>query len=335
VAVLLISPPTGDLTQPYTALPALTAHLRARGFEVTQRDLGIEHANYWAQPGRTGVLLRELQASLSTDPRDGGWEDYVDLNVMASLLLPHEDDLAEVLGHLRAPDVVEDMPGLSHLLRLLASYQGLLSLAERRAFGEGSSFQELTVPEAMTALARPPRVLAEFLDEVARPALTRLQPGIVGISITYPRQLYPALLLCQLVRDTLTGTRVVLGGAYLSTIAETFTSRPELNSLWDNVVVGEGETAFHELCQAVEADSEPVVGIPNMIFQSEGRVIRSARHADEDLNAVDEQGDLVIPPLYQRRVWIGRLLSCHSRLPSSLPAPSAFYSTVSAWPKIP
>jgi len=287
VAVLLVSPPTGDLTQPYTALPALTAHLRARGIEIAQRDLGIEQANYWAQSGRTAVLLQDLQEALSVDPRTGGWEDYVDLNVMASLLMPHADDLASFLGQLRAADVVEDIPELSYLLRLLASYQGLLSLAERLAFGEGSSFQELTVPEAMTALTRPPRVLAEFLHEIAEPAFAAMQPGIVGISITYPRQLYAGLLICQLVRDVLPGTKVVLGGAYLSTIAETFIGRSELTPLWDYAVSGEGETAFYELCKAIEAGDETVEHIPNLIFMRDGRMIQSRHHLDEDLNALE------------------------------------------------
>jgi anaerobic magnesium-protoporphyrin IX monomethyl ester cyclase len=287
VTVLLVSPPTGDMTQPYTALPALAGHLRARGIEILQRDFGIEHANYWAQAGRTAVLLQDLQDALLMDPRDGGWEDYVDLNVMAGLLTPHANDLAAELGRLRADNVVDDMAALSHLLRILASYQGLLSLTERRAFGEGSSFQELTVPEAMQALANPPRVHTDFLRDVAAPALTELRPEIVGISITYPRQLYPALLTCQLVRTILPGTRVVLGGAYLTTIAETFTGRPELNPLWDYVIVGEGETAFYELCHAVESGSTDVSGVPNLLFRREGRVISSTGHVDEDLNALE------------------------------------------------
>ena len=282
--VLIISMPVGDLTQPYSSLPTLTAQLRRAGVSTGQTDYGIEFAHYWLAPERLPRLLGLLHGRIgeidAAGPSGGDWETYVDLKVLASQFA-RGDRFDRELDRLRDPGIVEDLPGLSGLLRRLGGFQSLVAVAERAVFAPASSFHAAGRDEG-TAMIRAPHFLyGDFVAEVVIPTIAADPPRLLGISVTYPRQLYPALVACAAMRRALPGIRIVLGGAYLSTVVETFVERPELRDLWDFVVDGEGESALVGLVKAM-AEGGGVEPIPNLIFQQDGTVRRSARQRFEE-----------------------------------------------------
>jgi anaerobic magnesium-protoporphyrin IX monomethyl ester cyclase len=287
--LFLLSMPMGDMTQPYTALPALAGHLRPLGYEVGQKDYGIEFAHFWSEPSRLCRLWDLLEAAMLRHERLGvsaaDWEDYVDLKLLAGRIGPHIPACRTLLLQLQSKDVICDLGLLSERLRLLTTFQSLLDFVERQSNPMGASFQALCREQALRMIEHPAPSHREFIDEVLGPDLMKLNPRMVGVSVTYPKQLYASLLACAAVRLYLPRTKVVLGGAYLSTVVETMFD-PSLRSLWDYVVDGEGETALGMLLAAGN-DPTRVTQVPNLVYQAAECVHRSAYRHEEDLHALN------------------------------------------------
>lgn len=288
--LFLISMPIGDMTQPYTAMPSLAGHLRPRGFDVEQRDYGVEFAHYWSRPGHIERLWADLLAAVEEIEQDGigqaGWEDYVDLRLLCEQLKPVIGSFMECLLELRSKSIIDDLGLLSRRLRLLTNFQTLLGICERRGMPRPTSFQALSRAEAMTALDAPPFVYESFIADRLVPDMVAAQPLMVGISITYPRQLFPSLLACAALRKALPQTKIVLGGAYLSTIIETFFERREIHGLWDYIIEGEGETALLKLLES-GGKLVQLSQVPNLVYQRAGMVLRSAERHEEDIHALN------------------------------------------------
>jgi anaerobic magnesium-protoporphyrin IX monomethyl ester cyclase len=289
----LFSMPLGDLTQPYTSLPSLTGHLRPRGINVTQRDFGIDFAHYWAHPDRFPKLCEGLSnAVLEVEERPvttGEWEDYVDLKILERQIAPFKDCLYASLKQLQAPEIVEDVWTLSKLLRLMTAYQSLLSFTERQAFFPMATFQALSREGGVSAIEHPPELYGRFLSEFMLPKIKEAAPDLIGITITYPKMLYPSLVACAALKRSFPQVPIVLGGAYFSTVAETIHERPELQPYWDFAINGEGETALTRLLEVLDGGGAggSLAEVPNLIYQEEGAVRRSVKHHDEDLPALN------------------------------------------------
>ena len=68
---LLLFPPQAHFTQPYLALPSLTAYLKANGFPDTQqRDLNLESLEYFFSPSRLALARDRVRERLAAFPSD-------------------------------------------------------------------------------------------------------------------------------------------------------------------------------------------------------------------------------------------------------------------------
>src|SRR5262249_47232313 len=172
------------------------------------------------------------------------------------------------------------------LLRLLGSFQSLVNVVERRSLAPAASFQAADRAAVERAIHAPHFLYGRFVDEIVVPHVMASRPDMIGISITYPRQMLPALITCGALRRVATGIRIILGGAYLSTVVETFLERPEVRDLWDFLVDGEGETAITRLAQ-MASDAGSLEDVPNLIYQADGRAIRSKKQRyEEDIHTL-------------------------------------------------
>lgn len=62
--VVLLYPPHASITHPYLSLPTLSAYLRRAGFEVLQRDAGIEAFDLMMEPEYIDVCLQKIRDTL-------------------------------------------------------------------------------------------------------------------------------------------------------------------------------------------------------------------------------------------------------------------------------
>lgn len=264
MSVLLVYPPLGAPHIPPLSAAHLVAHLRARGLAV--RGLDLNNAFYrWAfEAGRLRAAARsagdaeraafaEIEARIETlvDPPPGA--------------RPSEQDrllglAARVFSASRAPEAFEiDWPGVSF----------------RTPFDVFSSAD-------LRRGASSPGLFAGFLDEALEAALEGVR--LVGISVSWPAQILPALRVAAAARRLAPGVRVVLGGAFVAAHGRRMTSTALLD-LVDGLVDGDGEAALERLARGAAPE-----GVPGLVFARDGRLVRNPPAAPvpmDDLPAPD------------------------------------------------
>lgn len=263
--VLLITPPMLQFNAPYAATPRLVGFLRAHSVEVTQADLSLElalrlfsrrgmaaiartlprrsaspavrffrrHAARYAATldgavrflqGRAPELTARILsrrwlpeglrfAQLAANGETWGLEPEDFARHLASLCL---DDLADVIH-----DGVDNRFGL-------ARYAEHLALA-------AASFDPI-----QGALASPPTLVDRLLEEITARLIRRRRPGLVGITIPFPGNLYGALRIARTIKRLVPRTRIALGGGYVNTELRQLIE-PRLFDYVDFVTLDDGE----------------------------------------------------------------------------------------------
>jgi hypothetical protein len=103
------------------------------------------------------------------------------------------------------------------------------------------------------------------------PGLKNLRPRALGISLTYPSQVIPAMTLAALLKDRLPAVPVIFGGNIISAWYDTLEDCPELFDWCDFLVAFEGESALHQLLATLRQGG-PLHRVPNLVHRDRGRV---------------------------------------------------------------
>lgn len=72
-------------------------------------------------------------------------------------------------------------------------------------------------------------------------------PGLIGISIINTSQLIPGLTLASLIKRTDSNIHINIGGSVFTRLINDISRNQELFSIFDSVIVHEGETALLKL----------------------------------------------------------------------------------------
>jgi anaerobic magnesium-protoporphyrin IX monomethyl ester cyclase len=275
--VVLVYCPPSDPTQPYTSLPALTAHLRSHGFAVIQKDLSIEMLDTLLTRQRLASSFyqaRQLAQRCSqahSDKENGyaerfarmaGISDYVIENVEeAKRFLRSEDHFYDLKGYQRSHSVLE----LACDLVSLPYHPTRLSL-QNYEWKAG-----LSTPDLLAATVRgSDNLFMEIFQKSVVPDILSLNPLLVGISVTYQSQIVPAFTLARLLKSTAPELHISIGGAVLHLMQTGLLSDPAFFVFADSFIVGEGETALRSLAENLRAGCA-LDSVPNAIIQSGGR----------------------------------------------------------------
>ncbi len=245
--ILLISPPLTQLNTPYPATAYLTGVLRRRGYEVAQRDLGLELVLRALSRDGLAFLFdaAELAVEAGAAPSErAAWmlarrrryEQIVDAAVR--LLQRRDGTLAYRVVHgdllpLFARDDADEVAwafgeaGVTDHARLLASrfvgevaaligelvtpHFGLSRYAERLAAAQPS------YGPLREALEAEPNPVDALLEALVDDALDSARPDVVGLSVPFPGNVYGALRIAGRIRERAPDVQIVLGGGYVNT----------------------------------------------------------------------------------------------------------------------
>lgn len=253
--VLLVQPPHAKACEPPPGLLALAGHLRARGIPVEVADLNLEvqerllsassleaGAARLAAGGTAGAPLSSARRAVRRAP--------------------------EGLAALRREETYREWGPYRAGLDAVA--EGWTALS--RARGARWSVSDLEVPghsplssEDLLAVAREPERLPLFseLGAAARPLLD-VDPGLIGVSVTYLSQALPAFALAGELRRLGYRGRLVLGGGAVASWAPRLTSGSPMFHVWDGLVAGPGETALELLAQGTQTARAPGLLAPGL-----------------------------------------------------------------------
>jgi anaerobic magnesium-protoporphyrin IX monomethyl ester cyclase len=262
VRIALIYPPLADATQPYSSLAALAGFLRARGnHEAILHDVNLDFALH--------MLTREQMPA----PSAGG-DSFARFKTE---IVREEIDAA--IASLRAAETFLDLARLNHARRVVQDAWDLLNEGPLHATLDSWNVEHLD----RFARDRTANPFFAFLESVTLPMLENAAPHAVGISVTYRRQIVPAITLALLVRQRMR-VPVILGGQMISIWRPALTRLPRLFDWADYAIVFEGETALETLLTALERGA-PLDDVPNLAYRRDGRVHVNSIHV-EDINTL-------------------------------------------------
>lgn len=294
--LLLISPPVANFGQCTSGLSVLTSFLRSRGFDVKQWDLAIEAFHAFHSPEYLARCVEVLERHGVTEVPEA--KDYnahtpdeIDLRDVARRVIG-EIDAAKAA--LRRPGIEHDRDAMRWAFQTIADAGVVMTGAslggyehDFRHFAIPGAFRSwATLEAALTDRARNPYL--EFLEEHALPRILRDRPRAVGISMTYFSQVVPGFTLARLIREKAPGTKLVIGGAYLTAVEDDVPSLPASVLPADAIILHDGEEALERWLRLVLQGDGTAASIPNCYLPGEDGVFarageRSLTHTDLDL----------------------------------------------------
>ncbi|MGC1377008.1 MAG: radical SAM protein [Anaerolineales bacterium] len=286
--ITLFFPPPNNFFQPYTSLPALTAYLRREGYAVTQRDLNIEACEYFLTKKRL-IQARKAAVEKLDSFKGEDEENDPEKHILLRVLLSAD----YVIDHIDEAKKVRHSPVEFYRYDRAVWASNVISLARALISAEyypaewGTDYfvmdNTLTIQGLLDAAEnRTKNIFLSFFQESTIPSIQADQPDLVGISITYPGQLFSSLTLAYLLKKHCPGIHVCLGGAFISTISANIQQKPDFFRFADSLVVGEGEHALLALAKAIETDGD-LSGVPNLMYL-QGDEMKVTEPFTEDVN---------------------------------------------------
>lgn len=285
--ILLLSPPVGNFAQVHPAICLLAAYLRSAGIRAVQRDLAIDCFHYFHAREYLSALKAREQASLEQRARsrfvDQALAGELSAKLRLVLLLDRVSRAVEdAKAELRDPMILDDPSRLAAALRVLKDVGRGISAAHP---GQHFNFQEFRIEGAFAdwhalngALTDPARnLLLPYVENLDLPPAR-----CVGLSVTYPAQLLPALCVAQKWRRTYPAAPIIVGGSYVTQMAETFLVDHRWFDNFDFLVLGDGEAALVALAREGWRPADPAA-IPNLCFRAGTEVRRSHQRSRTDL----------------------------------------------------
>ena len=271
--VALLYPPITDPTSGYHSLSYIDSYARAQGHPAADLvDVNIEAFHHSYSPAGLAWLDQELAA-----PRDYHTYGNYTLNpeVVAAHMLrvgdPDPQRVRNAVATLQDPERFYDYGQYQEAVDGIIAWQNCMSLTGFPGqFREGfhleappmlgvGSVKALTDHALLSRLSRP---YQSYYETVLLPRLARGGYDMIGLNIPYQWQLPFALWLARLVRERLPGVFLVAGGTEVSDVFKSAAERSMVFQVFDSldaIVVGEGETAYVELLEAVNAGRLPTM----------------------------------------------------------------------------
>ena len=332
---LLIFPPQGHFTQPYLSLPSLTAYLRQNGYDdVHQMDVSIESYDHFLSGPRLHRSIERIGAAgrlAELDAKDSlSFSDMEQYQMLSEVALIGEyvaDHIDEAKKVLRTGEEFYDYERYLWAGRTVEQALRVFSAeyAPSKLSAHGfvmrhriESFDEIVA--ALTDEAENP--FPEYFREHTMPEIQKLDPDLIGISITFGSQAIPALALAMQIKAWKPEVHITLGGGLMAYIGEKMSKREELWDLVDSMVMLEGERPLLELCEVVEGKRE-LADVRNIFWRDDAGEVHANSHRDPlditTLPTPDFDGmpldkylspELVLPLAATRGCYWGKCVFC-------------------------
>jgi anaerobic magnesium-protoporphyrin IX monomethyl ester cyclase len=260
----LVFPPQGHFTQPYLALPCLSAYLKENGYQdVELVDASIDAYDRFLSAEYLERCAAKVAEHLPLGAFDG--RGALDFDHMERFRVASE-------AHVAAPGLPERVEGAKRVVRgegfwdREAYLEAMGTLYAGLRLVSAAHFPTVLTPHNFTmgyANDRSEEVLAATLDEdqnpfvehfrtTLLPRLLERQPRLVGLSVIYGSQLIPALTLGRLIKEHLPECHVTAGGGFLAYIGEKLMNAPGIDACLDSIIFHEGERPLLELARTLE-----------------------------------------------------------------------------------
>lgn len=270
--IALIYPPEyNSFWMPYSSLPALTAFLRANGFDTVQEDWNIEIFHKIFTKEELLAIWNKIPPNFNAvSPYPGVPPAGELVKRLKGQIQAIADNIAGAVALFRDAEKFYNIEEYKKAQSVLNDALLVVSLASwdlESALSSPTKARE-------TALNPSSNVYLPFLKEKVD-ALLNKKPTMVGLSVTLPRQLIPALAVAQLIKSSAPDIHITLGGDYPTLISNALENAPEIFKHIDSVVLSEGEVALLGLARTIKEGGH-ISETPGILYAENGTVKRSS-----------------------------------------------------------
>jgi radical SAM superfamily enzyme YgiQ (UPF0313 family) len=294
-SVLLLIPPLTQLNTPYPSTAYLTGFLRSKGICCGQADLGIEMVlRLFSREGLTQVFdeLKSKKASLPPEAERmlanrTAFLDHID--PVVAYLQGRAPFLTAALAqrgyvpqgprfHARSPlpryasredrakqNATLFLEDLADLVQATVTPHFALSRYGEHMARSASSFDGL-----LAALEQAPSLTDQFMLEALWDHVDRMKPGLVGLSVPFPGNLYGAFRIARSLKERHPGIVIALGGGYVNTELRRV-SDLRVFSYVDFVTLDDGERPLLSLIEHLKGE-RPLHALCRTYYRDRHRV---------------------------------------------------------------
>ncbi len=283
----LIFPPQWFPSQPYLALPTLTAFLQHHGHAVDQFDFNIEGYEIFLSRGYLEECLDLIRQRLSqpayTPEENEAKNIYREILGDADYLESVLSGVAEAKEVLRTEELFFQFAVYKRAYTTLKVAMKLISYAHFPSRIDLDSFFMQGNPEENLK-----GLLAATLDRVANPYLNLLEKklmptvawqdyGLVGISVIHVGQVIAGLTLARLLKKSQPHLHIVIGGSVFTRHIDILDNKQALfEEIFDSLILFEGELPLLKLVEQLKAGGD-LNEVPNLIHLDQGRVVKNPK----------------------------------------------------------
>lgn len=293
--VILIFPPGGDICQPYTSLPCLTAVLKQNGHSVIQRDLGLEAFEFFMNLEHIKECYEVgMKRFKQLDKRRKlFFQQQIEYRYLYELLFMKGDIIENYKKGIR---IIRDKQSflvpqqLNLAIKSIETVFGLVSVEFfPTAWGWRNYYQRFNatkVSDLIEALSeKEENMFMRFFKEKIIPDVIKERPDLLGISVSFMSQLIPGLTFAKLIKEKDKNIHICIGGTVLLYMTKILQENVELFSFFDSLILFEGETALLELLEKLRTNRD-FMKVPNLIFYNGKKIIKNEKIHIEDINSL-------------------------------------------------
>lgn len=282
--VLLITPPFTQINTPYPATPQLTGFLQGQGYEVEQRDLGldvilqllsskgVQKMVELAQEFSPATVDEEEQIEFFLSAHEDyqktiasvvrflqGQDEALALRISARTLLPEGPRFLPLLEH---PEILAQFGslGVRDQAKYLASLyiddlSDVIRLVVDRDFSLSRYAEQLAESQAsFTALAQKLESathIDQLIEEQMTNYLEAFKPDVIGFSCPFPGNVYGALRAAAFCKINFPQVKTVMGGGFINTELREISDARIFNYI-DYLIYDDGELPLLKLLELLE-----------------------------------------------------------------------------------
>ena len=289
--VLSVIPPMTQLNTPYPSTAYLTGFLRSRGVDAVQEDLALALVLRLLSPEGLRAIAAKVDA-LPPKKRSAAVQSFAEqqdrylatIGPAIAFLQGRDSTLAHrIVGRHYLPEgprfasldvYVDDEGGdplgwafgalgLTDKAKHLATlYLNDLADVLRDAVDERFEFvryaeslagSQPTFDPLATALAAPPTLVDELLEQLTHEAITKHRPDVVLLSVPFPGSVYAAFRIAQAIKARYPHITTVLGGGFVNTELREL-AEPRVFDHFDYVTLDSGERPLLALLEHLRGE---------------------------------------------------------------------------------
>ena len=298
--VMLIFPPDWYPSKPYLSLPTLTAFLRKAGHSVVQKDVNLEMYEWFFSENCLKLILERVPKQLDRLNKLSGEQRLTDevkklRQALRECTQPYITKLAKKAES--AKDVVRsqefyNVDKLEWAMNVFHEVMRTISLVYSPARicippMETDLTYKLFISHEILAAVEDSQVnvYRDVYNHILKPAIEEEKPDVIGISIALSQQLFSSMTFCSMIKEQFPGIHITIGGNTVTRLRDVLPEIPNLFSLFDTVIMYEGETAFLQLINAIGTDKD-LSTIPNLIYKDSAGIHTSTVTTAEDMSTL-------------------------------------------------